>query len=114
MPYLEKAGIHIGSLGDAGEMLDDQAKVAYRRRLSELREELEGLGGAAFVGFRRDGMPGGRAYSRDFQLPDETCRRIRSRATSVAFAGGAQLYAVAPRRRLAILAIIDVSRPTSP
>src|ERR1700719_984935 len=44
---LEKAGIHIGSLGDAGEMLDEQAKVAYRRRLSELREELEeakGLG----------------------------------------------------------------------
>jgi hypothetical protein len=39
---LEKAGIHIGNLGDAGEMLDEQAKVAYRRRLSELREELEG------------------------------------------------------------------------
>ena len=38
---LEKAGIQIGGLGDAGEMLDDQAKVAYRRRLSELREELE-------------------------------------------------------------------------
>src|SRR5713226_5783490 len=38
---LEKAGIHITGLGDAGEMLDDQAKVAYRRRLSELREELE-------------------------------------------------------------------------
>jgi hypothetical protein len=38
---LEKAGIHIGSLGDAGEMLDEQAKIAYRRRLSELREELE-------------------------------------------------------------------------
>src|SRR5712664_4978911 len=38
---LEKAGIHIGSLGDAGEMLDEQAKVAYRRRLSELREGLE-------------------------------------------------------------------------
>ena len=38
---LEKAGIHIGSLGDAGEMLDEQAKVAYRRRLSELHEELE-------------------------------------------------------------------------
>jgi hypothetical protein len=61
MPYLEKAGIHIGSLGDAGEMLDDQAKVAYRRRLSELREELEGLGGVALLGLRRDGMPGGRA-----------------------------------------------------
>src|SRR2546428_5225331 len=33
---LEKAGIHVTSLGDAGEMLDEQAKVAYRRRLSEL------------------------------------------------------------------------------
>jgi hypothetical protein len=38
---LDKAGIHIASLGDAGEMLDEQAKAAYRRRLSELREELE-------------------------------------------------------------------------
>jgi hypothetical protein len=38
---LEKAGIHIGSLGDAGEMLDEQAKVAYRHRLSELRKELD-------------------------------------------------------------------------
>jgi tetratricopeptide (TPR) repeat protein len=38
---LEKAGIHIGAPGDAGEMLDDQAKSAYRRRLCELREELE-------------------------------------------------------------------------
>ena len=38
---LEKAGIHVTSLGDAGEMLDEQTKVAYRRRLSELREELE-------------------------------------------------------------------------
>jgi hypothetical protein len=37
---LEKAGIHVASLGDAGEMLDDQAKVAYQRRLFELREEL--------------------------------------------------------------------------
>jgi hypothetical protein len=32
---LEKAGIHIDNLGDTGEMLDDQAKAAYRRRLSE-------------------------------------------------------------------------------
>jgi hypothetical protein len=38
---LEKAGIHITGLGDAGEMLDEQAKVAYRHRLSELREALE-------------------------------------------------------------------------
>ena len=39
---LQKAGINITGLGDAGEMLDAQAKVAYRRRLAELREELEG------------------------------------------------------------------------
>jgi tetratricopeptide (TPR) repeat protein len=39
---LEKAGIQITSLGDAGEMLDEQAKAAYKRRLSELREEYEG------------------------------------------------------------------------
>ncbi|HWX28569.1 MAG TPA: AAA family ATPase, partial [Steroidobacteraceae bacterium] len=38
---LEKSGIHVAGLGDAGEMLDDQAKAAYRKRLSELREELE-------------------------------------------------------------------------
>jgi tetratricopeptide (TPR) repeat protein len=38
---LEMAGIQITRLGDAGEMLDDQAKFAYRRRVSELREELE-------------------------------------------------------------------------
>src|ERR1700726_1528273 len=38
---LQKAGINITGLGDAGEMLDEQAKVAYRRRLSDLREELE-------------------------------------------------------------------------
>src|SRR3984957_15085147 len=38
---LQKAGINFTGLGDAGEMLDDQAKSAYRRRRSELREELE-------------------------------------------------------------------------
>jgi hypothetical protein len=38
---LQKAGINITGVGDAGEMLDEQAKSAYRRRLSELREELE-------------------------------------------------------------------------
>jgi tetratricopeptide (TPR) repeat protein len=37
---LEKAGIHIAGPGNAGEMLDRQAKLAYRRRLIELREEL--------------------------------------------------------------------------
>jgi hypothetical protein len=38
---LQKAGINITGLGNAGEMLDEQAKSTYRRRLSELREELE-------------------------------------------------------------------------
>jgi tetratricopeptide (TPR) repeat protein len=39
---LEQAGIRITrGLGDAGEMLDEHAKFAYRRRLSELREELD-------------------------------------------------------------------------
>jgi uncharacterized membrane protein len=37
---LEKVGIPIAGPGDAGEMLDEEAKVAYRRRLSELREDL--------------------------------------------------------------------------
>jgi hypothetical protein len=38
---LQKAGINITTLGDAGEMLDERAKSAYRRRGSELREELD-------------------------------------------------------------------------
>ncbi len=36
---LQKAGIHVGRLGDAGEVVDDQAKRAYRCRLAELRQE---------------------------------------------------------------------------
>ena len=35
------ADLHIGHLGDAGEWLDQQAKESYRRRLAELREELQ-------------------------------------------------------------------------
>jgi hypothetical protein len=31
----------VGDLGDAGEVLDAQAKATYRRRLGELREEIE-------------------------------------------------------------------------
>jgi eukaryotic-like serine/threonine-protein kinase len=38
---LGEAGIHVGGLGDAGEVLDDKAKTAYRRRISELHGELE-------------------------------------------------------------------------
>ncbi len=38
---LEAAGIHVGNPGDAGEILDDQAKAAYKARLMELREVFE-------------------------------------------------------------------------
>jgi hypothetical protein len=43
MPVVASApvGAPIGDLGDAGEVLDAQAKATYRRRLGELREELE-------------------------------------------------------------------------
>ena len=37
----QKEAIDITKLEDAGEMLDEQTKSSYRRRLSELREELE-------------------------------------------------------------------------
>src|SRR5271166_5123868 len=38
---LQAAGIHVGNLGDAGEVLDGPAKAAYKARLRELGEELE-------------------------------------------------------------------------
>jgi class 3 adenylate cyclase/tetratricopeptide (TPR) repeat protein len=38
---LASDGLRHGALGDAGELLDPQAKAAYRRRLEELRAELE-------------------------------------------------------------------------
>src|SRR5262245_51244674 len=37
---LQSAGMHIGGLGDAGAVLDEPAKAAYRRRLAELRAEV--------------------------------------------------------------------------
>jgi hypothetical protein len=40
----------VGDLGDAGEVLDAQAKAAYRRRLDELREELEDAEGCNDLG----------------------------------------------------------------
>ncbi|MEA2474455.1 MAG: hypothetical protein QOE06_2370, partial [Thermoleophilaceae bacterium] len=36
-----EAGLESGGLGDAGALLDPQAKAEYRRRLEELREEAE-------------------------------------------------------------------------
>ena len=38
---LTELGTVAGDLGDAGEILDPQARAVYRRRLQELREELE-------------------------------------------------------------------------
>jgi tetratricopeptide (TPR) repeat protein len=35
------SNLTVGRLGDAGEMLDSEAKHAYKRRLSELKEQLE-------------------------------------------------------------------------
>lgn len=45
----ERSDVSVRGLGDAGPMLDDQAKLEYRRRLRELNAELEELlrGGAA-------------------------------------------------------------------
>ena len=40
---LGDSAVNIGTLGDAGEMLDAKAKQNYRRRIEELREELEEL-----------------------------------------------------------------------
>jgi len=36
-----QSGLTVGRMGDAGEMLDTQAKAAYKRRTAELREQLE-------------------------------------------------------------------------
>jgi hypothetical protein len=36
-----QADLTVGRMGDAGEMLDAQAKAAYKRRTAELREQLE-------------------------------------------------------------------------
>src|SRR5262245_52341609 len=38
---VREADLQVGNLGDAGEWLDKQAKASYRRRLAELREELQ-------------------------------------------------------------------------
>jgi hypothetical protein len=39
--HYQHADLRITGLGDAGEMLDEQAKNQYRRRLSDMQEELE-------------------------------------------------------------------------
>ena len=36
-----QSDLAVGRIGDAGEMLDAQAKTAYKRRTAELREQLE-------------------------------------------------------------------------
>ena len=39
-PYDPQPGLHRG-FGDAGELLDDKTRIAYRKRLTELRENLD-------------------------------------------------------------------------
>lgn len=41
LAVLAESGMHVSRLGDAGEILDSQAKAAYKQRLEELREDLE-------------------------------------------------------------------------
>ena len=36
-----QSGLTVGRMSDAGEMLDAQAKAAYKRRIIELREQLQ-------------------------------------------------------------------------
>ena len=36
-----QSDLAVGRMGDAGEMLDAQAKASYKRRTAELREQLE-------------------------------------------------------------------------
>lgn len=46
---LGTAGLHVAGSDDAGEVLDDRARTAYRKRLEELREELEAAKAAGHV-----------------------------------------------------------------
>jgi hypothetical protein len=82
---LKQTGIHIGSLGDAGELLDDQAKSSYRRRLSELREELEEAKGLGNV-------------DRGQQLEDEIDALNRELARAIGLSGRNRRAASASER----------------
>ena len=82
---LEKAGIHVTRLGDAGEMLDDQAKLAYRRRLPELREELENANELGNV-------------ERAEQMEDEIGARTRELSRAVGLGGRNRRAASASER----------------
>src|SRR6185503_9533396 len=48
-PDLDTAGLHVTASDDAGELLDDRAKATYRRRLEELRAELDAAKAAGRV-----------------------------------------------------------------
>ncbi len=52
---LARLGMHAGGLGDAGELLDPQARGDYRRRLAEIDGQLAAGGGA-------DGLAAERAF----------------------------------------------------
>src|SRR5262245_22584348 len=48
-PDLDRVGLHVTASDDAGELLDDRAKATYRRRLEELRAELDAAEAAGSV-----------------------------------------------------------------
>jgi hypothetical protein len=45
-----RSDLTVGRMGDAGEMLDAQAKAAYKRRTADLREQLEEAAAVPSVG----------------------------------------------------------------
>jgi tetratricopeptide (TPR) repeat protein len=48
-PDLDAVGLHVAASDDAGELLDDRARATYRRRLEELRAELDAAKAAGRV-----------------------------------------------------------------
>ena len=76
------------ALGDAGEILDERAKTAYRRRLAEIEDDIEqaralGDDQAGGAGRRRARLPGPRARARGRPGWSRSAGRIRLRARSI-------------------------------
>ena len=76
------------ALGDAGEMLDERAKTAYRRRLAEIEDDIEQARAvrgrqAGGAGRRRARLPGPRALARGRLGWSRSASHIRIRARSI-------------------------------
>ena len=73
------------ALGDAGEILDERAKTAYRRRLAEIEDDIDQAraledGRAGSAGRRRARIPGPRTRARGRSRWSRSASRIRVRA----------------------------------